>query len=381
MPSAPRPASRAFRSLVLLSALLAAAVAAPGCGKKGPPLAPLRVLPRPAQSVHLRQIGPDVVVETTVSLSRSDGSPLGPGSVVRIMKMRPSPTLNPAAVSGRYLMLVFQKEAKVVASVGGAELQRAVSDGRVRFIDRGAYDAGPGAPTGAPGPRYLYAVQVVDERGERSPLSVPLVIELTPPPKPPVTLRVTTAEREVRLSWEPGEPGKTKELYNVYRRTAAQEDLPLQPLNAAPLSDRSYVDTKFEYGETYRYSVRALPSPPPPLRESVSSEEVEVRPLDTYAPKAPTGLAAAAEGQAIKLYWFPNSEPDLRGYRVYRREEKGEFRLIGEAGAAETSFADTTAARGVRYYYAVTAVDGATPPNESPRSEEVSEALPADTGA
>jgi len=367
--------------LVLLSALLAAAVAAPGCGKKGPPLAPLRVLPRPAQSVHLRQIGPDVVVETTVSLSRSDGSPLGPGSAARIMKMRPSPTLKPAAVSARYLMLVFQKEAKVVASVGGAELQRAVSDGRVRFIDRGAYDAGPGAPTGAPGPRYLYAVQVVDERGERSPLSVPLVIELTPPPKPPVTLRVTTAEREVRLSWEPGEPGKTKELYNVYRRTAAQEDLPLQPLNAAPLSDRSYVDTKFEYGETYRYSVRALPSPPPPLRESVSSEEVEVRPLDTYAPKAPTGLAAAAEGQAIKLYWFPNSEPDLRGYRVYRREEKGEFRLIGEAGAAETSFADTTAARGVRYYYAVTAVDGATPPNESPRSEEVSEALPADTGA
>jgi len=339
------------------------------------------VLPRPAQSVHLRQIGPDVVVEAAVSLSRTDGSPLGPGSVVRIMKMRPSATLKPATVSARYLLLVFQKEAKVVASVGGDELQRALSAGRVRVIDRGAYDAGPGAPQGAPGPRALYAVEVVDERGERSPLSVPLEIELAPPPKPPVALRVTTAEREVRLSWEPGEPGKTKELYDVYRRTAAQEELPLQPLNAAPLSDRSYVDTKFEYGETYRYSVRALPAPPPPLRESVSSEEAEVRPLDTYAPKAPTGLAAAVEGQAIKLYWFPNSEPDLRGYRIYRREEKGEFRLIGEVDAAETSFADTTAARGVRYHYAVTAVDGATPPNESPRSEEVSEALPADAGS
>jgi len=106
---------------------------------------------------------------------------------------------------------------------------------------------------------------------------------------------------------------------------------------------------------------------------------VEVLPLDLFAPKAPTGLAAAVEGQAIKLYWFPNSEPDLHGYRVYRREAKGEYRLIGEVGAAETSFADTTAARGVRYYYEVTALDGATPPNESPRSAEVSESMSADS--
>src|SRR4029077_18107796 len=114
------------------------------------------------------------------------------------------------------------------------------------------------------------------------------------------------------------------------------------PLNAAPLSDRTYVDTRFTYGETYHYSVRALLRPPPPLRESVPCDEVEVLPLDVFAPKAPTGLAAAVEGQAIKLYWFPTSEPDLHGYRVYLREAKGEFRTIGEVGAAETSFADTT---------------------------------------
>ena len=48
---------------------------------------------------------------------------------------------------------------------------------------------------------------------------------------------------------------------------------------------------------------------------------------------------------------------------------------------AETSFADMTAARGVRYYYVVTALDGATPPNESARSAEVSESVSADTAA
>ena len=221
-------------------------------------------------------------------------------------------------------------------------------------------------------------MQVVDERGERSPLSVPLEILLAPPPMAPVGLRVETAEGEVRLSWESGGPEKTADLYNVYRRPKAQAEEPLAPLNAAPLSERVFVDTTFQYGETYRYSVRSLLQPPPPLRESVSSAETEVRPLDVYAPKAPTSLAAAAEGRAIKLYWFPNSEPDLRGYRVYRGEGQGEFRVLGEVDAAETSFADATAARGVRYHYAVTAVDGATPPNESARSEEVSESLPAD---
>ena len=380
MPSAAtRHASRAFRLRAALCVLLAAgAAAASGCGKKGPPLPPVRILPRPAQNVHVRQLGPDIVIEATLSLSRTDGSPLGPGAAVHVMKMRPAPTLKPGGVSVRYLMLVFQKEAKVAVSLSGAELQRATASGRLVYLDRAAADVGTGAVPGAPGPRYLYSVQIVDERGERSPPSVPQEIQVAPPPKAPVGLVATAAEGEVRLSWESGEPGTTKELFNVYRRAAAEEDVPLQPLNLAPIPDRTYVDTKFQYGETYRYSVRALLTPPPPMRESAPSAEVEVRPLDVYSPKAPTGLAAAVEGQAIKLYWFPNSEPDLRSYRIYRRQEGEEFRQIGEVDAAETSFADTTAARGVRYHYAVSAVDGATPPNESARSEEVSEGLPAD---
>jgi hypothetical protein len=374
-----------FRQGTLACAILAAgALGVAGCGKKGPPQPPVRIVPRPAQNVHVRQTGPDVVLEATIALSRSDGSPLGPGSVVRIMRMRASPTLRPASVSARYLMTVFQKEGKNLASVGGADLQRAVATGgRIVYHDKAAL--GPVSGTGAgtpvePPARYLYAVQVVDERGERSALSVPQEIQLMPPPPPPVRLKVETAEGEVQLSWESGAPEKPGEIYNVYRRLAAQEEEPLVPLNVAALAERIFVDGKFQYGETYRYAVRALLLPPPPLRESVSSDEVEVRPLDVFPPKAPTGLAAAVEGQAIKLYWFPNSEPDLRGYRIYRREEKGEFLSIGQVEGAETSFADAAVVRGVRYHYAVTAVDGATPPNESPRSQEVSESLSVDSG-
>jgi hypothetical protein len=351
-----------------------------GCGKKGPPLPPLRILPRPAQKVHIRQTGGDVLIEATVALSRTDDSPLGPGSGVQILRMRPGPGLKATAVSARYLMSAFLKEAKVVATVDWDQLKTAVVAGHVLYHDRSALPAPAEGQANLP-PRYMYAVQIVDERGQKSAPSVPLEIQLEPPPAAPLRLKVEPAEGEVRLGWESGESAAKGELYNVYRRPASQKEEPLVPVNLAPITERTYLDLKFDYGETYRYSVRSLRQPPPPLRESAPCDEVEVRPLDVYPPKAPTGLAAAVEGQSIKLYWFPNSEPDLGGYRVYRRVAKGELQRIGEVDAAETSYADTTVTRGVRYYYSVSAVDKATPPNESARSEEVSESMTADTAS
>ena len=354
--------------------LVALAAAFPGCGKRGPPMPPLRITPRPAHDVRLRQTGPEVVIEAGLSLSRTDGTPLGQGASVRVLRMRTTPTLRPGVVSARYLMAMFQKDAKVVGTLTGPALEQAAAAERAVFRDAGALPEARETHLS----RFMYGIQVTDEKGERSAFSVPIEIEVVEPPPPAKGLRATTSEGQVRLEWDPGDPSRTGELYNIYRRGASEEGEPRMPLNILPIPERAYLDTTFRYGETYRYSVRALPAPPPPLRESEPGAEVEVRPLDTYAPAAPTGLAATVEGSVIKLYWFPNGEADLHGYRIYRRTGGGDFARIGETGAAETSFVDGTAARGVRYDYTVTAVDGAEPPNESPRSEAQSEALPAD---
>jgi len=374
-----RPAGRVVRHPgVTLALALAAALSYPGCGKKGPPLPPVRILPRPAQNVHVRQAGGDIVVEATLSLTRTDGTPLGPGATVRILRMPPTATLRPGMVSARYLVATFQKEAKLVGALTGSALQQAVSDGHLVFHDSEALTE-PGA---AKGGHFMYGIQVVDTGGEKSAVTVPIDIELSEAPPTPVRLTVETAEGEVRLRWEPGDPDRKGELYNIYRGTTTDASEPRAPLNSTPTPDHAYADRSFQYGETYRYFVRALAAPPPPLRESPPCAAVEVRPLDIYSPKAPTGLGVAVEGQVIKLYWFPNSEPDLHGYHVYRRQGDGAWSPLGDVGAAETSFADTTAAPGVRYHYAVTAFDGASPPNESPRSDEQSEMRPAgDEGA
>ncbi len=43
-------------------------------------------------------------------------------------------------------------------------------------------------------------------------------------------------------------------------------------------------------------------------------------------PAAPTGLTAQMENRYVRLYWHKNSEPDLKGYRVYRKN--GNYQII-----------------------------------------------------
>ncbi len=382
----------------------AAAIALPGsiaCGKKGPPQAPIRILPVPARESRVRQIGGEVVLTALLPQQRTDGTPLGPRAQVKVLRMSGSATLRPGAVSPRYLQRQFEKEARTIAALSGEALTAMAPGGRLRLRDPEALVAAGRAGRA----RFLYAVLVVDSQGRRSSLSAPVEIEVVPPPPAPSGLTAATAEGEVRLSWRPGAPpapgpaapgpagsgpagsghvapGPSAALFNVYRRAAADVHPQEAPLNPQPLEEPAYVDRSFRYGETYFYSVRSLADAAPPPRESAGSPEVEVRPVDTYPPRAPTGLAAAAEGGVIKLYWFPNSEPDLAGYRLDRRAAPdGEFARLGQVGAVETSFVDATARPGVRYDYVVTAIDDATPPNESERSEVRSETLPADVPA
>jgi hypothetical protein len=381
-----------------------AAILLPGssaCGKKGPPQAPIRILPVPARESKVQQIGGEVVLAALLPMQRTDGTPLGPRAQVKVLRMRGSVTIRPGAVSSRYLQRQFEKEARTIAVLSGGVLAEKAPGGRLRLVDPEAV-----ASAGRPGrARFLYAVLVVDSEGRRSSLSAPVEIEVVPPPPAPSGLTAATAEGEVRLSWTPGTPPSAGQvapapaessgatpgravpappaaLFNVYRRMAAEAQPPEAPLNPQPLQEPAYVDRSFRHGETYFYSARMLVDATRPLRESAGSPEVEVHPVDTYPPRAPTGLAAAAEGGVIKLYWFPGSESDLAGYRIYRRAApEGEFARIGQVGAAETSFVDATARPGVRYDYVVTAIDDATPPNESERSESRSDTLPADAPA
>ena len=98
-----------------------------------------------------------------------------------------------------------------------------------------------------------------------------------------------------------------------------------------------------------------------------------VTPRDVPAGGADRARRGADPGQ-ISLIWDANTEKDLAGYLVLRGDAPdGPLKAITPAPIHETSYRDATVKPGVRYVYAIVAVDTATPPNMSPQSARVEE--------
>jgi hypothetical protein len=104
--------------------------------------------------------------------------------------------------------------------------------------------------------------------------------------------------------------------------------------------------------------------------ESAASEPACATPRDIFPPAAPTGLQAVAGPDGVSLSWNANTEADLAGYVVLRGEAPGDTLqpLVSEP-IREPNYRDTSVQSGVRYVYAIVAVDKATPSNISARSE------------
>jgi hypothetical protein len=138
------------------------------------------------------------------------------------------------------------------------------------------------------------------------------------------------------------------------------------------IKDPTWTDTNFEFGTSYRYTVRAVLNDTLPSPESGDSAAAEITPQDTFPPAPPAGLKTIAGAGFISLSWESNPEADLAGYRVWRKSPaEADFRLLTETPLLETNYNDRTVHPGVIYNYALTALDKSG--NESPRGTPVAE--------
>jgi fibronectin type 3 domain-containing protein len=89
---------------------------------------------------------------------------------------------------------------------------------------------------------------------------------------------------------------------------------------------------------------------------------------------APKGLSVVAGTGTINLSWDANTEADLAGYLVLRGDAPGDtLQPLTATPIAATNFEDKTAKPGVRYAYAIVAVDKAVPVNRSAPSVRIEE--------
>ncbi len=138
-----------------------------------------------------------------------------------------------------------------------------------------------------------------------------------------------------------------------------------------PVEAIEYVDSQVSNGVKYFYTIQSMMVLQEELVSGGISSEVTAIPLDKTPPAAPAGVTVVQTDVGMKIFWDRVDTPDVGGYRIYRRAaDSNSFELLGEVEPVYTIFTDSTAKDDIRYYYAVSAIDQATPPNESKKSKE-----------
>ncbi|HEX6850530.1 MAG TPA: hypothetical protein VF139_03925 [Candidatus Polarisedimenticolaceae bacterium] len=333
---------------------LALAVAAASCGKAGAPKPPAPRGPLPAGGVVARQIGADVEIAFTVPAPRGEAPSQAP-VLAEILRVPFAPGLQPSPDP-----VLFRVRGEVIARVEGDPLD----SGARRFVRDPVLSELEG---GASGWTLRYAVRVRDRRGRPSALVAAADLRFEAVDSAPTDLAAEPTAEGIRLEWaDATQEGR----YNVYRAVGdgAYDEA---PVHLQPVTGTRYLDAAVVPGTAYRYRVRRVLADGVPRRESAATAEVRVAAEDRFPPAAPTGLVAVQEGAAVRLFWNPGAERDLRGYRVFARTNGGEWRRVGPDPVLEPSLLDREVRVGERIAYRVTAVDRTTPPNESAPSEIV----------
>jgi uncharacterized protein len=350
-----KPASRC--AAVALLGLLAAA-----CGRKGSIRPPLLLVPQPAENFRAFQQGERIVLEWSYPSSYIDGTTLAEIGAVEIWAAD-----KPANFPGGARLFKMLSKADLAASAENRAPEKKTS--LYAFVPQGPDRIGKS---------LSYAVRIQDTRKKRwSEFSPAASVTYVLVPKPPLDLRVSVAENRIELRWaapagnvDGSAPARFKG-YNIYRAEIGRAPV---RLNARPFSERAFDDPEFVFGKTYTYVVRATATDGEPYAESADSPVAVITPKDVFPPAMPGGLTAAGSGRVITLLWDAGREPDLAGYRVWRREAgRTEFKPLNDRPFAENTYSDTTAVLGTKYEYAVSAVDQAG--NESAKSAPVSETL------
>jgi hypothetical protein len=170
----------------------------------------------------------------------------------------------------------------------------------------------------------------------------------------------------VYLSWPANKNENDIYAYQVYLGTQSGNLNPYDFIYNDGSDTFTVAVTSLTEGVTYYIAVAGVNN-----LFNYSPYLVEFTASSQSLPRAPARPVAQAAYKSIVLFWSPNSEADLGGYRVYRSETSGGPYQLWAAGLTDTTYIDTANIQsGIRYYYVIAAVD--TSDNQGAFSPEVS---------
>ncbi|MBK7143015.1 MAG: hypothetical protein IPH75_13135 [bacterium] len=220
----------------------------------------------------------------------------------------------------------------------------------------------------SPRGEYWYLVQAINFTGITSQYSVPVAVSPSKEESP----------EQVLAFWGYYEPGAGRLFwrapddnmvagYNLYRTTTGDTTQWIL-LNAKPL-DRTvgeYRDTLVSPNQFYRYRICSVD---PKGLEGDMSHIVSFVTFESVAPP-PGGLRVVSTDGTPKLIWNQSQLKEIVGYRIYRRQDNIAMAIHPQMlPATANEYQDTTAQRGMKYYYSISSVDSWG--RESERSPEI----------
>ncbi|UCC92533.1 MAG: PKD domain-containing protein, partial [Thermoplasmata archaeon] len=112
---------------------------------------------------------------------------------------------------------------------------------------------------------------------------------------------------------------------------------------------------------------------------NTGSDSISVNVTDTTPPGGVGDLTVDDKGLGkVVLEWSPSTDPDVAGYRIYRRQgAEGTWEMVAELGPTATTYTDDKVEPGKTYRYRVEAFDADG--NEAPPTEQAHQAEEPET--
>jgi hypothetical protein len=162
-------------------------------------------------------------------------------------------------------------------------------------------------------------------------------------------------------------------VYEVPRGAAADAVLAVPaPLTPEPTSAPEFTQSGITLGRERCFSVRAVDVVDGVHVRGPASPVACASFADVFPPSPPRDLAAVAVPGGVNLIWESSAAKDVAGYLVLRAEAgSATLAPLMTTPVTTLSYRDESAQPGVRYIYAVVAVDAAG--NRSDESNRVEE--------
>ena len=389
-PRRPRASHRPLRAGHFVLFLLACALLA-GCASPGEPMERKPPVPQAVDDLMAAQSGNSVVLTFTLPKETVDRRSLDHPPAIEIFRdfetpggtTAPHPTLH--------------------ATITAAVVDSYTQQDRVRYTD----SLQPEDFTQHPDGSVVYIVRTRASAKKSSADSNAASLRIHPAADPIADLKAEVTHAGIQLAWTPPQktvvgPAPPIAGYRIYRAesepTAAPPGSPSSSTEPGATASKAaspvvrigetetpgYLDTQFELGKTYQYTVHSITKYGEDQIESADSNPFVILARDVTPPSTPQGLLVVdvpAQGDVpahLELSWGISPETDLAGYNVYRSDQEGVPGMrVNTELLLTPAFRDMNAVPGRRYLYSVTAVDRSG--NESPVSAAASGAVPAES--